>query len=82
MFTGTVTTNGGRGFWFIERDHTRDSVFCHQRSVVDRRFLNVNDRVRFNLAPSVTKLGEMQAVDVEIVGLMIARQIGETAVKS
>jgi len=78
MFTGTVTTNGGRGSWFIERDHTRDSVFCHQRSVVDRKFLHVNDRVEFDLAPNPLKPGETMAVDVRIIGLMIARQTSGT----
>lgn len=82
MVTGTVVHAGGRGFWFIEQDLTRDCIYVHQNNVVGKKFLHINDRVRFNLAPSVTKPGEMQAVDVEIVGLMIARQTAERVVRS
>ena len=75
MFTGTVTAIGGSGFWFIEQDQTRDNIFVHQRNVVRKKFLHVNDRVRFNLTPSPRIAGEMEAVDVEIIGLTSARQI-------
>ena len=75
MFTGIVVAASGRGFWFIEQDQNlRDCIFIHQNSVVGKKYLRVNDRVRFNLAPNPRKVGEMQAVDVEIIGLTIARQ--------
>jgi cold shock CspA family protein len=82
VFTGTVVSDVGKGCWFIEQDHTRDCVFVHQRHVVRRKFLHLNDRVKFNLAPNVLKPGEIMAVDVEIIGLMIARQVSGPAVQS
>jgi cold shock CspA family protein len=77
MLTGLVVQKGGNGFWFIEQDFTRDSHFVHQRSVVKRKFLHVGDRVRFNIAPNPYKSGETHAVDVEIIGITIARQVSE-----
>jgi cold shock CspA family protein len=74
MFTGIVVSSGSRGFWFIEQDNTRDCIFCHQNNVVRKKFLHMNDRVRFNLAPNPRRPGEMEAVDVEIIGLTVARQ--------
>jgi cold shock CspA family protein len=80
MFTGIVTAAGGRGFWFIEQDETRDAFFVHQNHVIGKKYLHVNDRVQFNIAPNPKKPGEMMATDVEIVGLTIARQVSEKAV--
>lgn len=82
MITGTVVNAIGAGCWAIEQDQTRDCIFCHQRCVVRRKFLHVNDRVRFNLAPNPRKPGEEMAVDVEIIGLNVARQTSDLAVKS
>jgi cold shock CspA family protein len=79
MVTGIVVAAGGRGFWFIEQDLTRDCIFVHQNSVIGKKYLRVNDRVRFNLTPNPRKAGEMQAVDVEIIGLTLARQTSAPA---
>jgi hypothetical protein len=75
-FTGIVVAASGRGYWFIEQDQTRDCLFVHQRDVVGKKYLRVNDRVRFNRIPNTNpkySTGFM-AVDVEIIGLTIARQ--------
>lgn len=77
MFTGLVVQKGGNGFWFIEQDLTRDSHFAHQRSVIGRKFLHVGDRVKFNVAPNPFKAGETHAVDIEIIGLNLTRQVSE-----
>jgi hypothetical protein len=82
MLSGTVVQSAGLGCWLIEQDFTRDCIFVHQRYVKGRKFLHVNDRVRFNLTPNPRKPGEVMADDVEIVGLMITRQVGKTAVQS
>lgn len=81
MFTGVVVSDGNRGFWFIEQDQTRDCVFVHQRNVRRNKFLHRNDRVRYNLAPNPRRPGEMEAVDVEIFGVTIARQTSDKAVR-
>ncbi len=75
MFTGIVVSNLGRGCWFIEQDFTRDCVFVHQKHVIGKKFLHVNDRVRFNLTPNPIKPDQIMASDVEIIGLMVARQV-------
>jgi hypothetical protein len=75
MFTAIVVSEVGRGCWVAEQDQTRDCIWIHQRFVVGRKFLHINDRIRFNLAPNPRKLGEEMAVDVEIVGLTLARQV-------
>lgn len=75
MFSGIVVQPAGQGCWFIEQDLTRDCVWVHQRYVVGKKFLHLNDRVRYNIAPNHRKIGEVMAVDVEIIGLMITRQV-------
>jgi hypothetical protein len=75
MFTGLVVTDSGRGYWWIEQDHTRDCIFCHQRYVVRRKFLHPGDRVQFNLQPSPDRPGHFMATDVEIIGFTVARQV-------
>jgi hypothetical protein len=82
MLTGIVVSNLGRGCWFIEQDLTRDCVFVHQKHVIGKKFLHVNDRVRFNLTPNPIKPGEVMASDVEIIGLTIARQVGGRTAQS
>jgi len=82
MFTGTVIQPAGLGCWLIEQDLTRDCIFAHQRHVKGRKFLHVNDRVHFVLIPNSRRPGNMMADEVEIVGLMVARQVSDTAVKS
>lgn len=75
MFTGIVVAVSGRGYWFIEQDQTRDCLFAHQRDVVGTKYLHLNDRVRFNIAPNPKSATELMAIDVEIVGVTIARQV-------
>ena len=78
MFSGVIVSPAGQGCWFIEQDLTRDCVFVHQKHVTRKKYLHLNDRVQFDLAPNPLKPGEMMAVDVEIVGLTIARQTSGT----
>ena len=73
-FLGSVITEGARGYWFIEQDQTRDSLFVHQSHVKDHKVLHLNDRVRFNVVPNPRKPGEFMATDVEIIGHTIAIQ--------
>jgi len=82
MYTGTVINEVGRGCWVIEQDQTRDCIWVHQQYVVRKKFLHVFDRVRFNLIPHVNRPNEMMAGDVEIIGLMVARQTSGGAVQS
>lgn len=79
MFTGIVVQESGRGYWWIEADATRDCVWVHQQYVVGKKFLHLNDRVQYNLAPNPRKPGSMMAVDVEIVGVTVARQVAHHA---
>lgn len=81
MFTGIVLVSVGHGCWLIEQDHTRDCIWVHQRHVVKRKFLHINDRVQFNLVPHIKDPNEMMADAVEIIGLTIARQVSDTAMK-
>jgi len=78
---GTIVSASDRGFWFAEADSTHQSIFIHQRNVKGRRFLHVNERVKFDLAPSTTKPGEVEAINVEFVGMTIARQTSDEAVR-
>jgi cold shock CspA family protein len=78
MFTGLVVTACGKGCWLIERSGTRDCVWAHQRHVVGRKFLRPGDRVKFNIVANPLKPNETMADAVEIVGLTVARQVGNT----
>jgi hypothetical protein len=82
MFTGTVAAQVGQGCWIIEQDGTRDCIWVHQRHVVRKKFLHVQDRVRFSLIPHVKNPNEVMADEVEIIGLMVARQVSDKAVQS
>lgn len=76
MFTGLVVQESGRGFWWVEQDSTRDCVWVHQRYVSGRKFLHLGDRVRYKIADNPRRPGEKMAVDVEIIGFTVARQVG------
>jgi hypothetical protein len=76
FYTGRVDVRIAQGCWIIEQDRTRDGIFCHQRNVIKRRFLRPDDRVRFRIIPSERKLGEVEAVDVELIGHTITVQRG------
>lgn len=69
MFTGTVVECLGRGCYLIEQDETRNCVFAHQRNVYRRKFLHRDDRVRFNISPSLRKTGDFEATEVQVIGL-------------
>jgi hypothetical protein len=75
----TVTFVSGKGYFFAKSDDFT-SVFIHQRDVLHRRFLQVDDRVSFDLVPSTKHPGEFEASNVKFLGHVIARQVGEKAV--
>jgi hypothetical protein len=76
-FTGIVAEVLGHGCWLIEQDLTRDCIWVHQRYVVRRKFLHLNDRVRFSLITHVKTPNEVMADEVEIIGLTVARQVSD-----
>jgi hypothetical protein len=82
MLRGTVVSDLGKGCWFIEQDLTRDCIFVHQRYVVGRKFLHLQDRVTFQIIPNTMKPGEVMAGDVQIVGLRVAHQASDAGVRS
>jgi cold shock CspA family protein len=77
MHEGTITFVSGKGWFFAENDADHSAVFIHQKDVENRRYLKVDDRVRFDLIPSVTRPGQLQASNVKFLGHTIARQVGE-----
>jgi hypothetical protein len=76
MRTATVVYDSGRGYWFADADSDHERIYIHQRDVIKKRFLKVNDRIRYELAPSDKHPGEVRAVNVEVCGRVIARQVG------
>ena len=76
MFIGTIVAESDKGYWFAEQDVTHESVFVHHRQVVRGRYLHIGDRIRFSLAPNPSKPDKLWAVDVEFIGIQIARQVG------
>ena len=79
---GTIVLASDRGFRFAEADSTHQSIFIHQLNVNRRRFLHVNERIKFDLARSIIKPGEVEAINVEWIGTVVAHQISGTAVQS
>jgi hypothetical protein len=82
MHTATVVYDSGRGYWFADADSDHERIYIHQRDVIKKRFLKVNDRIRYELYPSDKHPGEVRAVNVEVVGHTIAVQRATSAVKS
>jgi len=81
MNTATVVFNSGKGYWFADADTTHDRIYIHQKDVVRKRFLKVDDRIQYDLAPSLTQPGEERAVHVKVIGHVIAIQRGENMVR-
>jgi cold shock CspA family protein len=70
---GTVTSVHERGFCFVEADGTCESIFIHQKSVKGRRNLHLNDRVKFDIAPSQSRPDLVEGVNVELVAPGVRR---------
>jgi cold shock CspA family protein len=68
MYTATVVWDSGKGFWFADSDLDHERIFIHQRDCVRRRFLKINDRISYELAPSLSMPNEMRAVNVTVIG--------------
>jgi cold shock CspA family protein len=66
MFTGTITSVGAHGFWFLADDESRDSVFVHISQVENHKWLHLGDRVSFELGTN-PKSGRPWATNVKIV---------------
>ena len=81
MFSGTIITTGGRGFWWCEQDATHTSVFVHQSRVADRRVLHLGDRIRFEIAENPERPGQTMAVNVTYIGKVIAHHASAPVVK-
>ena len=79
MFTGTVTFVSGKGWFFAERDDDSSAIFVHQNEVENNRYLKINDRISFDVAPSTKNPGKTMAVNVKYVSHLISRQISGKA---
>jgi cold shock CspA family protein len=73
MLTGLVVFEG-QGWWIVECDNTSEAVFTHHSKVLHNRYLHVGDRVRFESEPNPRKPGQNQAINVQFIGHVIARQ--------
>jgi hypothetical protein len=73
----TITADSGHGYFWGEIDGTHQSVFIHQNSVKNQRYLHVMDRVSLDLEPNPRKPGAVHGVRVEYIGHCIARQTSD-----
>ena len=75
MLEGIITFVSGKGWYFAENlaDHT--AVFVHQNQVENQRYLKVDDRISFSIAPSTSNPGKSMAINVKYLGHVIARQV-------
>jgi cold shock CspA family protein len=63
---GTITYVSGKGWFFAKCDDGNDTgVFVHQRDVENRRYLRLDDRIQFNVVPSLKSPGDLQAANVK-----------------
>lgn len=72
--TGTITSDSGRGYFWVEADTTHASYYIHIANVKNRRHLHALDRVKFDIELNPRRRGEMQGVRVEYLGHIMARQ--------
>jgi len=77
MFQGIVTFSSGKGWYFAENLDDHSAVFLHQNNVENSRYLKVDDRVSFDVAPSETHPGKTKAINVKYLGHTIARQVSD-----
>jgi hypothetical protein len=82
IFSGLVVQCLGQSCFLIEMDETRDLIFAHPKFVRGRKYLHLHDRVRFQTMPNPRRDGELMAFDIEIVGLMITRQVSAQGARS
>jgi cold shock CspA family protein len=81
-YTGFVTFDSGKGWYFAENEATQCAVFIHAREVENQRRLRVDDRVEFDLGENPKQPGKICALNVKYLGHVIARQVGEKAARS
>jgi hypothetical protein len=76
MFTAMVVFYSGKAHWFANPDSDHERIYIHQRDAARKRFLKVDDRIKYELVPSATKPGAMRSVNVEVIAHVIVRQLG------
>lgn len=81
MYQGTITFVSGRGWFWAENTSDHSAVFVHQTQVENSRYLQINDRISFDLAPSTTRPGKTAAINVKYLGHTVARQTSDGAVR-
>lgn len=77
---GIVTYVSGKGWFFAENLTDNTSIFVHQKDVENRRYLKVDDRIAFDVIPSRTEPGEVQAANVKYLGHTVVAQYSDKAV--
>jgi cold shock CspA family protein len=77
MFEGIVSFVSGKGWYFCENLADHSAVFIHQRQVENQRYLKVQDRVSFSLAPNPAHPEKLMAVNVKYLGHIIAAQYSD-----
>jgi cold shock CspA family protein len=75
MSEGIVTFVSSKGWFFAEHSEDHSSVFIHQKSVENGRYLRVGDRVSFEVVPSIKHPGNTMAANVKFLGHIITRQV-------
>jgi cold shock CspA family protein len=74
---GIITFSSGKGWYFAENLSDHSSTFVHQNQVENQRYLRVDDRISFDLAPSPKAPGKLMAVNVKYLGHIVAAQYGD-----
>jgi cold shock CspA family protein len=78
---GRITFSSGKGWYFAESDADHSAVFVHQNQVENNRYLQIDDRIEFDIAPNPKKPGKTNAVNVKYLGHTVARQTSGEAVR-
>lgn len=74
MYEGIVSFVSGKGWYFAENLTNHSATFVHQADVENQRYLKIDDRISFDLAPNPARPGKVKAVNVKYLGHIIARQ--------
>jgi cold shock CspA family protein len=82
MCEGIITFVSGKGWFFAENSADHSAVFVHQNQVENQRYLKVDDRISFDLAPATNHPGKIMAANVKYLGHNIVRQVSDRAVQS
>jgi hypothetical protein len=69
----TIDYVSGKG-WFLAHAEDDTCVFIPQKAVEYRRYLKINDRVKFDVIPSTREPGQLEGINVKYLGHIIAAQ--------